>query len=184
MKAFSTFSGIALALTVSAPANAMSLIGDDVTIRYLETAAMVEYVGSGFPVTVTGAAGTSDVVTDHFLASPFFSVDLEEESITVTFLRNTTFTAAGFDGLGFFGIDAPIASFVETSPFSNIVSQSGNTLYFNFNSVGTNSYRPGDTVVATLEFQVPAVPLPASASGMLAAFSVLGAFAVRRSRRA
>lgn len=157
---------LAALTTFVAPAAAATLIGDTITMQYFYPTISDEYLGGGFPLSVTGAAGTSDLVKDSFPGGPFFSVDIEAQSIIVTFLQNTWFTGTIFDGIILSGIDSVIDSVAQSSGPSGIVSKIGNTVSFNF--VG-HVYGTGQTVIADLGFATPApapvaetaeVPLP------------------------
>ncbi|MCF1707709.1 hypothetical protein L0V05_02655 [Tabrizicola sp. J26] len=138
-----------------APAPAATLIGDTITMQYFYPTISDEYFGGGFPLTVTGAEGTSDLVKDSFPGGPFFSVDIEAQSIIVTFLQNTWFTGTIFDGIVLSSIDSAIETVSQSSGPAGIVSKIGNMVSFNF--VG-HIYGTGQRVVADVGFAAPSAP--------------------------
>ncbi|MBI1216958.1 MAG: hypothetical protein GC186_00295 [Rhodobacteraceae bacterium] len=170
---------MAVTLAGSAGAATVTMTGDNVTIKYLNPDAATELTGYGFPVNVTVAPGTSDVVQDAFPGGPYFTVNMEPTSIVVTFLQNTVFgPPSPFDGIGITGITQHIYGLTQTATFSGIVSQVGQTILFNF--AGSNVYAAGSTVTANLTLTPAPVPLPAGIMALLAALAGLGLVARRR----
>lgn len=154
---------IAAVVGLVVPSPAATLIGDTITMQYFYPTIDDEYLGGGFPLTVTGAAGTSDLVKDSFPGGPYFSVDIEAQSVIVTFLQNTWFTGTIFDGIVLSGIDSAIDTVAQSSGPAGIVTKIGNMISFNF--VG-HVYGTGQTVVADVGFAAPpaaTAPVPETA---------------------
>lgn len=162
--------------STEAAASTVTMTGDNVTIKYFNPDSSTELTGFGFPVNVTVAPGSSDVVSDAFPGGAFFTVNMEPTSIIVTFLQNTLFgPPSPFDGIGIFGINQTITGVTQTGGTPGIVSLFGNAILFNF--AGPQVYAAGSTVTADLTFAP--VPLPA---GILLLGGALAGLGVTRRR--
>jgi hypothetical protein len=166
------------------PAKAATMIGNSVTIDYLD--ATLNPIGCcGFPQTVTVVAGPGDLVTDAFPGGPYFSVNMEATTINWASLQdNWHFTPpAAFDGLKVSGITDTIYGVsvagtggVTTMP---VVTFDAHDVWINFQGLGT--YNTGDTVTATLDFT--ATPLPAALPLFAGGLGALGLLGWRKKRK-
>jgi hypothetical protein len=153
-----------LAVTVfsARPASAITMLGDTVTINYLFPTQSSPYTGFyGLPATVTVANGNSDLVTAKSSrsrnATQYFSVNMQQSSIVVTFLQSLVFTPATFNGLSISGITQTITSATQVGQVPGVVSLVNNTVMFNF---AGQTFRAGSTITANLLFSLAPLPAP------------------------
>jgi hypothetical protein len=180
----SVFAALSLVagLMLAAPAQAVTMLGDQVTINYLFPDASTTYTGfNGLPATVTVANGTSDAVTARYGRTRLFSVNVDAGSVTLTFLRSLTFNPATFSGIQISGI-GPAMSGVNLTGGGGTASISGNDLLLN---LAGQSFNRRSTLTATPLFVTtpPAVPLPATLPLIAGALGLLGLFGRRGRKR-
>lgn len=175
---------LALAAVSAVPAQAATLLGDVVTIGYLFPTISTAYSGfSTLPATVTVADGSSDRVTVRSGPTRYFTVNIDANSITLTFLDSYSFTNASFNGIVISGIDEALAGISQTGAPLGSVTAGSHSIYFN---LAGQSFRHRDTIVATPVFE-PApsvVPLPGAMPLAAGAFALVGMFGRRRRRGA
>ena len=158
MSTFVALAISALILSAGSANAATTLIGDTLTVQYIEDG--TEIVGFGFATTITGATGPSDIIVDAFPGGPFWSMDIEGNEITVRFLRGGRFSGVSFDGPRLSDFDFLIGNVAFAGTVGGGLFDATSV---SFNFAGTN-FVAGDFLTAT----VSAVPLPAAGWLLLA----------------